>query len=289
VTNFENLVGSNFADQLGGNAANNLIEGGLGNDTLAGGLGNDTLNGGAGADSMSWRRRQRRVHLRQRRRRHDRRRGRRHRRSARAGQPRAGGQHREPHHLATGAPTATATRWTTCSRAASATTCSVQPGATTPSPARAGNDTLTGGTGADRFTLNSLIGSDTITDFASGSDKILVSQAGIAVGNGNTTLDGATTTAGPNGFANTAELIVVTANIAGAIDTTKASAAIGSANSAYAIGNRALFMVDNGAASALYLFNALDADAQVEAGELTLLASLTATPATTTADLVFGP
>ena len=45
----------------------------------------------------------------------------------------------------------------------------------------------------------------------------------------------------------------------------------------------------NGAGSALYLFNALDADAQVEAGELTLLASLTATPATTTADLLFGP
>lgn len=66
------------------------------------------------------------------------------------------------------------------------------------------------------------------------------------------------------------------------------STTIGSATSAYAIGNKALFVVDNGSASALYLFGALDADSQVESNELTLLAGLANTSATTTRDLLFG-
>jgi Ca2+-binding RTX toxin-like protein len=44
LTAFENLIGSNFADRLTGNAANNIIEGGLGNDLINGGTGTDTAS-----------------------------------------------------------------------------------------------------------------------------------------------------------------------------------------------------------------------------------------------------
>jgi hypothetical protein len=108
------------------------------------------------------------------------------------------------------------------------------------------------------------------------------------VGDGDALLEGAVSMAGPGGFAKTAELVIVTGNIAGAINTTTAAAKIGSATSAYAVGNKALFVVDNGASSAVYLFTAADADAAVEANELTLLAQLTTAPSTTTADFLFG-
>jgi len=52
LTTIENLVGSNFADFLGGDGNDNLLQGGAGNDFLLGGAGNDTLEGGAGADTL---------------------------------------------------------------------------------------------------------------------------------------------------------------------------------------------------------------------------------------------
>jgi Ca2+-binding RTX toxin-like protein len=152
----------------------------------------------------------------------------------------------------------------------------------------AGADSLTGGTGADTFVFNSLIGSDTISDLLSGTDKLSVSQTAIAIGNGNTTIDGAVTIAGPGGFATSAELVVVTHDIVGAITAASAAADIGSAGSAYAIGSKALFLVDNGVDSALYLFTASNADAVVSAAELTQLASLHGMPAPAATDLLFG-
>ena len=77
-------------------------------------------------------------------------------------------------------------------------------------------------------------------------------------------------------------------DIVGAIDANSAAAAIGSAKTAYAIGQTALFMVDNGSDSALYYFEAHDANAVVDASELTLLVSLVGTGQTTVSDLVFG-
>jgi Ca2+-binding RTX toxin-like protein len=149
-------------------------------------------------------------------------------------------------------------------------------------------NTLTGGTGADTFVLNGLLASDTVTDFTSGTDKMSLSQSAIPIGNGDTTVDNATTIAAPGGFATTAELVVVTGNIAGAITPTSAAAAIGSATGAYAIGQKVLFVVDNGTASAAYLFTAADANAIVSDTELTLLATLSATPATNPGDWLFG-
>lgn len=50
LSNFENLIGSDFNDRLTGNSAANVINGGLGADTITGGTGVDTLTGGAGND-----------------------------------------------------------------------------------------------------------------------------------------------------------------------------------------------------------------------------------------------
>ena len=44
LSNFENLLGSSFADTLTGDSANNILNGGAGNDTLNGGVGSDTAS-----------------------------------------------------------------------------------------------------------------------------------------------------------------------------------------------------------------------------------------------------
>jgi Ca2+-binding RTX toxin-like protein len=50
--NFENFLGSAFADNVHGDRQDNILNGGAGNDTLDGDAGNDTLVGGAGNDSL---------------------------------------------------------------------------------------------------------------------------------------------------------------------------------------------------------------------------------------------
>ncbi|WP_269714068.1 hypothetical protein [Caulobacter sp. NIBR2454] len=50
IKNIENVVGSDFADELTGSAGVNSLNGGAGDDILIGGGGNDTLAGGAGVD-----------------------------------------------------------------------------------------------------------------------------------------------------------------------------------------------------------------------------------------------
>jgi hypothetical protein len=101
-------------------------------------------------------------------------------------------------------------------------------------------------------------------------------------------LEGAVTVAGPGGFGPGAEFVLVTRNITGALTAASASAAIGSATSAYAVGQRALFAVDNGSASALFLFTSAGADAVVSAAELALLATLGGVPQLALGDVVLG-
>jgi subtilisin family serine protease/Ca2+-binding RTX toxin-like protein len=50
ISNFENLIGSAFADMLTGSSWNNLLDGGGGNDVLNGGTGADRMVGGTGDD-----------------------------------------------------------------------------------------------------------------------------------------------------------------------------------------------------------------------------------------------
>ena len=54
LSNFENLLGSNFNDTLTGDAVANVLNGGDGDDTLVGGAGADTLIGGLGTDTVSY-------------------------------------------------------------------------------------------------------------------------------------------------------------------------------------------------------------------------------------------
>jgi Ca2+-binding RTX toxin-like protein len=46
----ENIIGTNFADELSGDGIDNVLEGAAGNDLLLGRGGNDTLYGGRGDD-----------------------------------------------------------------------------------------------------------------------------------------------------------------------------------------------------------------------------------------------
>ncbi|MGE9839992.1 type I secretion C-terminal target domain-containing protein, partial [Pseudomonas sp. UM16] len=53
LTGIENLIGSDYNDNLTGNGTANLLQGGLGNDTLVGGGGNDVLIGGPGNNVLT--------------------------------------------------------------------------------------------------------------------------------------------------------------------------------------------------------------------------------------------
>jgi Ca2+-binding RTX toxin-like protein len=135
----------------------------------------------------------------------------------------------------------------------------------------AGSDMLTGGTQSDRFIFDNLAGLDTVTDWNSADDSLVFSMAGVRVGDGDTVVEGAVVRNAPGGFATAAELVVFSADIAGAITAASAAAAIGSATSAYAVGDARLFAVDNGTQTGVFLFRAAAADALVSAGELTQL------------------
>ena len=54
LVNIEHLTGSGFGDILTGDEGDNVISGGPGNDTLAGGPGADRLDGGAGIDTADY-------------------------------------------------------------------------------------------------------------------------------------------------------------------------------------------------------------------------------------------
>lgn len=150
-----------------------------------------------------------------------------------------------------------------------------------------GADRLTGGTGNDVFVLNSRVGSDNITDFVTGTDDLRISQASLRIGDGDQLVEGAVRLGSPGGFSSTAELVIHTNNAA-SLSTAAAAAAIGAASSAYTVGRTALFAVDNGSSTGIYLFTAADANAQVSASELTLLATLTGTASTSSLDYVFS-
>ncbi|MGZ9057556.1 hypothetical protein, partial [Methylomagnum sp.] len=113
------------------------------------------------------------------------------------------------------------------------------------------------------------------------------SLAGLSIGDKDHLIDGGVTINAPGGFSPLAELVIDTANIAGAITTTSAAAVIGSARATYATSDIRLFAVDNGTDSALFLFKSASADALVSAGELTLLGTLQGTAQTALADYGF--
>jgi VCBS repeat-containing protein len=50
--NIQNIIGSDFDDDITGNSAVNVLDGGFGDDIIHGGAGNDTLYGGVGNDTL---------------------------------------------------------------------------------------------------------------------------------------------------------------------------------------------------------------------------------------------
>jgi Ca2+-binding RTX toxin-like protein len=52
--NFENVLGSSFADRIKGTAGNNVLDGAGGNDTFIATLGSDTIIGGLGSDTINF-------------------------------------------------------------------------------------------------------------------------------------------------------------------------------------------------------------------------------------------
>ncbi len=150
----------------------------------------------------------------------------------------------------------------------------------------AGNDRLTGSTGADAFRFDSQVGSDTITDFISGTDKLQFRQASLKVGDGDILVEGGVVRAAPGGFATTAELVIFTTNVA-SLTSTAAAAAIGSATAAYATNSSALFVVDTGTSTGVFRFVSADGNAAVSAAELSLIGTLSGTGATALGDFAF--
>jgi Ca2+-binding RTX toxin-like protein len=137
-----------------------------------------------------------------------------------------------------------------------------------------GNDKLTGGTGADTFVFNSLVGSDTVTDFTTGVDVVQLDLEMLRIGNRDAQLDGAISRSAPGGFSTDAELVLFTQKMASASNA-NAAAVIGSASSAYEIGETALFAVSTNGATVLYRFQSAGNDALVSANELTVVVTLT--------------
>jgi len=125
------------------------------------------------------------------------------------------------------------------------------------------------------FVLDSADGTDTVTDFRAGTDRIQVQQDALYVGNGNATVDAG-------------ELVVVADRVAGSIDAAAAAAVIGTGGNAYAEGATALFVVHDGKDSAVFLFTSQDGDAAVSAGELVEVAVLVGAPGVTAADIAFA-
>lgn len=149
-----------------------------------------------------------------------------------------------------------------------------------------GADRLRGNAGSDTFVLHDLAG-DVVYDFVRGVDKLKIDQSDLRIGDGDTLVEGAVTITGPNGFAKSAELVVVVSNIVGSIDASSAAAYIGHASSAYVVGDERLFVVDNGTDTAVYRFESTNTDSIVSADELTLVATLQGTW-TEVNDFVFG-
>ena len=150
----------------------------------------------------------------------------------------------------------------------------------------AGNDTLTGGAGKDIFQFDSKLGSDTITDFKSVDDTFRFIQAGLRIGDGDTTVDGFAVRNASGGFFAATEVVVFTPNAA-SLTAGGAAAVIGSAASSFATGATRLFVVDDGSDSGVFLFTSSSANAQVSASELTLISTFHGT-STVASDYVFS-
>jgi Ca2+-binding RTX toxin-like protein len=150
-------------------------------------------------------------------------------------------------------------------------------------------DSLAGGNAADFFVFDNAGGADTVADFVTGIDRVVLGLAGLGpIGDGDTLVEGALLRASPGGWGAANEFVVFTTNLV-TLNAFSATLVIGSATAPVTAGQRKVFVVDNGASTAVFRFTSADGDAVVTAAELTQLALLSGTAATALADYAFGP
>jgi Ca2+-binding RTX toxin-like protein len=147
--------------------------------------------------------------------------------------------------------------------------------------ASAATDTLTGGDGADSFVmdhapdLGTTIDREVIDDLTSGSEVITFDDSVMQIGDADGVLDGGLTRAASGGWTASNEVVVFTPNTTG--DVTSATTLQASAGAALApvpTGKRIIFVIDDGASSAVWLFHSLDGASTILTGELSLVAYL---------------
>jgi Ca2+-binding RTX toxin-like protein len=143
----ENVVGSSFNDRIAGDAGNNSLSGGNGDDLFMGDLGKDTINGGDGNDTVSYAASASQVIVDL------------SRTKAQSGGDASGDKLSSIENLV-------GSNFGDTLKGNSAN--NVLNGG-------AGNDMLTGGLGNDTFEFSGNFGSDTITDYQDGVDKIAIS------------------------------------------------------------------------------------------------------------------
>lgn len=257
----DRIEGRGGADRLDGGAGHDRLAGDDGHDTLDGGAGDDTLTGGHGTDTATYASAGAAVRV----------------NLATAGAQATGGA---------GSDTLAGIERLVGSAFGDRLTGN---GGANRLDGGAGADTLRGGGGADQFVLATRGASDTIADFTHGVDRLLVDQSVFRVGDADTRVEGADVRHSPGGFSPLAELVVFRADLLGSLDVASAAEAIGHASAAYEAGRRALFIVDNGSSSALFLFTSSGNDAVVSADELTRLAILQGTTSLAAADFLFVP
>jgi Ca2+-binding RTX toxin-like protein len=254
----DSILGSTGADVLEGDAGNDTLDGGADNDTVYGGTGNDSMLGGTGADYLS----------------------------GDAGNDilsgglglfdnLQGGTGNDT--LIAGGGDPLASYYDSGSGDKLTGDDYSDPGADVfRFEATAGYGvTSGGGSFGSRFVTG-----DQITDFGAG-DTIQFARA--LVGDGDALLENVALKAAAGGtFAKTAEMVIVQANMSELIyasgnywDSFSASvvvAQIGNADAAFALGDKRLFVVDDGNDSAIFQFTSAGADAVVSDAELELIA-----------------
>ncbi|QBE63356.1 calcium-binding protein [Pseudoduganella lutea] len=251
-----NIIGNTEDNTLTGNAAANALTGGAGNDTLIGGKGNDTLDGGAGNDFYSVDATGDKV------------------------QEEANGGYDIVE--TTVAKTTLAANVEELRFTGKGAFTGIGNNLDNVIIGGAGSDKLTGGLGADTFVIGA--GNDTITDFASGTDHLVIARK---IGDGDLIIEQVATPGAAGSFSSKAELVLFTQNVT-SLSATNAAKAIGSATEAYGLGDTALFALHTAGTTAVYLFTSSGNDAVVSKGELQQIATLTGVPSLGIGDFQMG-
>jgi len=153
------------------------------------------------------------------------------------------------------------------------------------------SDMLRGGADADTFVLlgdGTTSVTDWVLDFETGSDTLVIQGT---IGDGDGLLEGGVSVGANDNFSAASELVIFTDNIYRDMDINEVLNVInskGGASEGYTLDQTALFVVDNGASSEIFLFKSGDANNSIASSELTLLATLDGAGHTVVTDYMLG-